>query len=115
MKTTVRELRRVIREEVELNEIFGLGGKDFSSTLDDILQDLSNTNKKVEKAHEMAPAGAAKAIVAGLHSDLFNKVAEFRKYIKQLKQMASGKVPATESRVRSTTTTHRHRWRNPRS
>lgn len=80
----------MIREEVEcavtLNELFGTE-LSFSKVLDSIMQDLTGTGKKIEKAHELAPAGQAKAIVAGLHSDLFNKAAEFRKYIEQLKNM----------------------------
>lgn len=90
MKTSVKELRRLIREEQEytgaLDELFGIGEKaDFGKMLDVIMQDLANTNKKLEKAHEVAPQGTAKAIVAGLHSDLFNKIAEFRKYVEQMK------------------------------
>ena len=85
MKVKVKQLRKLISEQIELNELFGKS--DFSQVLDNILQDLQNTNKKVEKAHELAPQGPAKAIVAGLHSDLFNQVAEFRKYVEQLKAM----------------------------
>ena len=90
MLLTVKELRFLIREACgdahELNELFGKK-QGFAPVLDDIMQSLLDTNKKIEKAHELAPSGAAKAIVAGLHSDLFNKVAEFRDYIKQLKAM----------------------------
>lgn len=98
MKVTVGELRKLVREERRraLNE--DVGQADFSSVLDSILQDLYNTNKKVEKAHELAPQGPAKAIVAGIHSDLFNKVAEIRKYAEQLKKMA--KRPRAEGRTR---------------
>lgn len=63
--------------------------REFDTALDAILQDLYDTNKKIETAHKLAPGGAAKAIVAGLHSDLFNKVAEFRDYIAQLKQISA--------------------------
>lgn len=65
-----------------------VGQADFSSVLDSILQDLYNTNKKVEKAHELAPQGPAKAIVAGIHSDILNKAGEIRKYVEQLKKLA---------------------------
>lgn len=94
MRVSVKELRKLIREEKEyanaINELFG-NKPDFGKMLDSILQDLANTNKKVEQAHQAAPSGPAKAIVAGIHSDLFNKVAEFRKYIEQLKNMANKK------------------------
>jgi hypothetical protein len=101
VRTTLGELRKLVREEREyvrtgvrppkdvaaLNELFG-STPDFSKLLDGVMDDLNHAGKKVEKAHELAPAGNAKAIVAGLHSDLFNKVAEFRKYVEQLKGMA---------------------------
>lgn len=86
MRTTVGQIRRLIREEAAVNELFGKKA-DLSSVLDDVLQDLLDANKKVEKAHELAPQGPAKAIVAGLHSDLFNKASEFRKYVEQLKAL----------------------------
>lgn len=93
MKVTVGQLRRIIREvRVGLSEDSRASASsqqaDFGTVLDSILQDLYNTNKKVEKAHELAPQGPAKAIVAGIHSDLFNKVAEIRKYAEQLKKLA---------------------------
>ena len=97
MKVRLGDLRRVIKEEQEyaqaLQEIFGKK-KDFGTTLDDIVQKLFSINKEVEEAHKLAPQGAAKAIVAGIHSDLFNKVAEIRKYVEQLKSMAKGGAPA---------------------
>lgn len=85
MKVTVRQLRSLIKEQLQL-ELFGKN--DFSGVLDAIVSDLYNVTKKVEKAHELAPQGPAKAIVTGLHSDLFNQVAEFRKYVEQLKGLA---------------------------
>jgi hypothetical protein len=88
VKTTIGELRKLVREEREragfLNELFG-SRPDFSALLDSVMQDLSDASKKVEKAHGLAPEGTARAIVAGLHSDLFNKTSEFRKHIEQLK------------------------------
>jgi len=93
VKTTIGELRRLIREEREyaeaLQELFGKK-VDFGGKLDQIVQNLYNINKEVEEAHKLAPQGPAKAIVAGIHSDLFNKVAEIRKYVEQLKGMAKG-------------------------
>lgn len=90
MRATVGQIRRLIREEAQrqstVNELFGKKA-DLGSVLDDVLQDLLDANKKVEKAHELAPQGPAKAIVAGLHSDLFNKASEFRKYVEQLKAL----------------------------
>jgi hypothetical protein len=89
MKVSIGQLRTVIREEYArtevVNELFGK--KDFASALDAVLQGLADTNKKVEHAHELAPQGPAKAIVAGLHSDLFNQIGEFRKYVEKLKSL----------------------------
>lgn len=93
MKTTVGQLKRLIQEEREhaeaVNEIFGKKA-DFGSMMKDVLQDLYDTNKKIEQAHSLAPQGPAKAIVAGMHSDLFNKVAEFRKHIEELMKLSKG-------------------------
>jgi hypothetical protein len=93
MQVKLGDLRKVIREEMEyaqaINEIFGKK-QDFGGMLDQIVQHLFNINKEVEEAHKLAPMGPAKAIVAGIHSDLFNKVAEIRKYVEQLKGMAKG-------------------------
>jgi hypothetical protein len=111
MKTTVKQLRRLVREEREytlaLNELFGIGEKpDFGKMLDIIMHDLYAINKKIEQAHKAAPDGTAKAIVAGLHSDLFNKIGEFRKYVVKLKSLVkqsqgtSVKHAATEGRRR---------------
>jgi hypothetical protein len=111
VKTTVSQLRKLIREEREytraLNELFGIGEKaDFGKMLDSVMVDLQNTNKKLEKAHQVAPQGTARAIVAGLHSDLFNKIAEFRKYVEKLKGLiqdshgSGAKVAAAEGRRR---------------
>lgn len=83
MKVTVGQFRSLVREQLQL-ELFGKPA-DFASVLDSIVSDLYGVTKKVEKAHELAPQGPAKAIVTGLHSDLFNQVAEFRKYVEQLK------------------------------
>lgn len=92
MKVRLGDLRKVIREEQEyaqaLNELWGKKAPDFGGMLDQIVQHLFNINKEVEEAHKLAPQGPAKAIVAGIHSDLFNKVAEIRKYVEQLKGMA---------------------------
>lgn len=76
---------------------------EFTTYLDKVLQDLHDTGKKLEKAHELAPGGTAKAIVAGLHSDLFNKAAEFRQYVNQLKKISASaskeKSEATDKRA----------------
>jgi len=85
---TIRELKQAIREELCFNEaLFGGEGR-YEDILDSVLRDLYDTNKKLERAHQLAPSGPSKAIVMGLHSDLFNKAAEFRKYVAQLKAMA---------------------------
>ncbi len=100
VKVKVGDLRKVIREEAEyteaMNELFGKKA-DFGSMMDNIMQDLQNTTKKIEKAHQAAPQGAAKAIVAGLHSDLFNKISEFRKYVEQLKKLSAGGSQPTKA------------------
>lgn len=80
------DLRKLIRERARLDELFG--SNDFGSVLDSVLRDLLDANRKVERAHQLAPNGPAKAIVMGLHSDLFNQVAGFRKYVEQAKAMA---------------------------
>lgn len=86
MRIKVKDLRRLVREQVQLDELFGRD--DLGRILDSVVQDLYDANKKVEKAHALAPAGPAKAIVMGLHSDLFNKLADFRKYVEQVKALA---------------------------
>ena len=102
MKIKYGDLKRLIREEREyaeaLQEIFGMGKKKvsgeamgsahFAGALDKFMEDLFGLNKQVEELHKVAPQGPAKAIVAGIHSDLFNKAAEIRKYVEQLKTMA---------------------------
>jgi hypothetical protein len=92
MRATVGELRKLIREEHDYVRVLCelSGGEGFSELLDNVMQDLAGANKKVEQAHQLAPAGTAKAIVAGLHSDLFNKISEFRGYVAQLKKLAQG-------------------------
>jgi hypothetical protein len=63
------------------------GGRDYDKLLDAILDGLQGTDRVIEKAHETAPSGAPKAILTGLHQDLFQTISEFRGYIKQLKSM----------------------------
>lgn len=59
--------------------------------MDEVLYDLYDVNKKIEKAHRLAPQGTAKAIIAGMYSDLFNKIAEFRKYIEKFSDSGLGR------------------------
>jgi hypothetical protein len=91
MKIKYGDLKQLIQEEREysqvLQELFGKK-QDFDGALDAILMGLQDLNKKVEAAHGLAPGGAAKAIVTGIHSDIFNKAAEVRKYVEQLKSLA---------------------------
>jgi len=88
MRARVGDIKQLIREELELSEgMFG-GGNKLNKLLDAVMSELQDVNKKLEVAHKLAPAGAAKAIVMGLHSDIFNKIADFRKYICQVKQNA---------------------------
>ena len=111
MRISVGDIKQLISEEREytqaLNELFGVGEKpDLGKMLDVIMQELYATNKHLEKAHDAAPEGTAKAIVAGLHSDLFNKISEFRKYVEKLKgivkhsQGTGQKTAAAEGRRR---------------
>ena len=101
MRTTVGELRKLVQEEKEyaeaLNELFGKKA-DFGSMMKAVLMDLQNVNKKIEQAHQAAPEGAAKAVVAGMHSYIFNKIAEFRKHLEDLGAALRGAKPATEAR-----------------
>ena len=76
--------RRGHLEEALIRELAG----DVGSALDEVIKDLYETTKKLEQAHESAPEGPARAIIAGLYSDFFNKVAEFRKYAGQVKALA---------------------------
>lgn len=98
MEITREQLQRLIDEEFDralakrqgrLNEalIRELAGN-VGDALDEVIHDLYGTTKKLEQAHELAPEGPAKAIIAGLYSDFFNKVAEFRKYAGQVKALA---------------------------
>ena len=101
MRVRLGDLRRVIREEREyaeaLQEIFGsnkekaagFAGARYLGALQNFLNDLYALNQKLEAVHEMAPGGPPKAVIAGIHSDLFNKIAEFRKHMDQLKGMAN--------------------------
>lgn len=67
-------------QEAALPQVAG-----YQSLLDQAMNDMLSVNKTLEKAHEQAPAGAPKAIIMGLHSDVFNTVATFREYLGKLK------------------------------
>ena len=88
MRVKVGDLRRLIHEELErdhvINEFFG-GKADFGKMITEFLEQLWKLNERLNDVHKAAPPGPAKAIVAGMHSDLFNKIAEFRDHVKQLK------------------------------
>ena len=79
MKIRLHELRRIIREELS----------SFPAALDDSMNQLLQVNKSLEVAHQMAPEGEAKATIAGMHNDMFQKIAEFRGYVRKLKSLAS--------------------------
>lgn len=88
-RLTLRELKDIVREALELNEIFGLSQqRSFEKSLDDIVDDMYRTTQKLERAHQLAPGGTAKAIVAGLYNDAFNQLSEFRKYVQELKSLS---------------------------
>lgn len=82
-KIKVRELRNIIGRM--LNEDAGVGS--YVQALDDIMDAMTGADKKIEVAHSHAPEGKAKAVLVGLHQELLNQTAEFRKYIRQLKVM----------------------------
>ena len=88
MRIKVKDLRRTIHEELEyaqtINELFG-SKPDFDKMITEFLEQLWKLNERLNDVHKAAPSGPAKAIVAGMHSDLFNKIAEFRDHVKQLK------------------------------
>ena len=72
----------------------------YQSLLDQAMQDMLSANKTLEKAHEQAPAGAPKAIIMGLHSDVFNTIATFREYVGKLKGLKEARdVNEQDARV----------------
>jgi len=97
MRVRLGDLRKLIREEVEythaMNELFG-SKPDFSKMITQFLEELWKLNEKLNDVHKAAPGGPAKAVVAGMHSDLFNKIGEFREHISQLKSLAQKKKEA---------------------
>ena len=93
MVITKELLGQLIDEELQaalvqrrINELFGRD--DFMSVIGDVMKALQDANKKVERAHELAPTGPAKAIIAGIHSEIFNQIAELRPHIDQLRALA---------------------------
>lgn len=67
----------------EVNEASAHQG--YQSLLDQAMNDMLSVNKTLEQAHEQAPAGVPKAIIMGLHNDVFQTVTTFREYVGKLK------------------------------
>jgi hypothetical protein len=84
MKVTIKQLRTILKEELIRED-----AATFSTALDDILDGLQGADKKIEAAHSQTSFPQAQAILVGLHQELFTQIAEFRKYIRQLKGMAN--------------------------
>jgi hypothetical protein len=83
MKVNVVSLRRFVREEIQRPQPVG----SLSAALDAAMESFLQVNKSLESAHALAPEGEARATIAGLHSDIFNKIAEFRGYVRRLKSL----------------------------
>ena len=66
----------------------GLDEGAYEQDIDDVMGGLQTSLKALEDAHPQAPDDESKAIVAGLHSDLFNAQAQARPYIRTLKAKA---------------------------
>lgn len=63
----------------------GLDEGAYEQDIDDMMGGLQTSLKALEDAHPQAPDDESKAIVAGLHSDLFNAQAQARPYVRTLK------------------------------
>lgn len=80
MKIRIDELRSLVRAEL-LREAAG----SYPNLLDAVLQNLKGADDTLTQAFEAAPEGKPRAIIMGLHQDLFNTIASFRGYVRQLK------------------------------
>jgi hypothetical protein len=78
MKITKGQLRKIIAEELAV-------GGEYQSNLDKVLGQLKQADNSLIAAHNDAPQGEARAIIAGLHQDLFQMMHDFRGYIQKLK------------------------------
>lgn len=86
MKLTKGSLRKLIFEEGETGQAAPAQiNQQHVATLGRVLPGLMQVSKELESAHQMAPVGEAKAIIAGLHNDLFHTAASFCGYIQKHK------------------------------
>ena len=91
-QATVGEIRRAVKAAL-LQELGGRPATTYNDFLNRTLYDMQSLLKTVERAHQLAPQGTAKAIIAGIHSDLFNQAAEIRKYVERLKNNSESDHP----------------------
>lgn len=75
MRMTEGQLRKLIREMITAE----------TDPLDQMLPRLSKFLKSIEFVWNETPPGKTKATLTGLHNDLFNVIADFRKLIDQSK------------------------------
>lgn len=78
MRTLRESIRSIILENLET----------YQTSLDATLDHLNASLKDLESAHEEAPDEEAKAILMGVHSDLYNQLGDVRKYIRKLKNFS---------------------------
>ncbi len=76
MKIKLSELRKLINEAI-IAEVSA--GPELTADIDSALKDLQVVLKTIESAHGKAPDPAAKVVLMGVHSDLFNAAAFLRK------------------------------------
>jgi len=74
---------------------------DYENSLDDYVGKLDEAKKLLENIHEKTVSPPGKAIIVGMHSDLFNFIADrengVRKWIAQLKFMSRSKPQKSAS------------------
>lgn len=63
----------------------------YEEDIDGVMNGLKISLQSLEDAHPQAPDEESKAIVAGLHSDLFNAKAQARPFIQKLKSVSKKK------------------------
>ncbi len=85
---------------VSFHKARAIVGESYTSLLDQIEQDLADTGKTIEQAHQNAPGGESKAILQGLYQDLFNTIHEFRGWIRKLRSPSMSTPKAASVRGR---------------
>lgn len=64
---------------------------EYEEMVDDYMDRLTDAQKFLEVLHRKTPSPEGKAIVMGLHSDLFNFIADARDWARKLKFMDKSK------------------------